>query len=317
MIFLCLFLPCVSYGFQIQNHNINLGNLAQGSKKVFKIQIKNSSSRPLKLMGVHADCGCLLRKNLIETIGPKQTKSLEFEFDSSLFSGLIKKRITLMAKTSSIRTKFVSIEAQVNPEYVVDPPILLFGIGETKKDVSVSKRTSGLEQLNWDYRHDWFIIQRLKSSSKGQNRFRITAKKAFLETRGSAELKIETSSKHMPTIGLKAINGSFLRKTEQYSKPVDFGFVQKGDTVEREIPLISLPKDALIKEVKVFVGDKYVNASNQLLTHKLIKRRDQRFLKVKLINKNKLFGFVRGKFKIKHKDGSLLYAFNTVGYLGK
>ncbi len=304
-------------GLKISSPSQSLGQLWQGSKVEFKYPLKNNSSRAVEVIGIHAECGCVIKKKIPHVIKPGEKSELQLTLDTTQFSGNLKKTISFMYKDKTIKTKLLSVSANIKTEFLVNPPVLLFDENQTKQSLTIVKKTAGTTLGELRYRHDWFIVKKEKASKGVETTYWITAKPAFLAGVSSSELSVSTDSQNLPSITLKALNTNKRNKLSELSEPIDFGFIKKGARVKREIPLGKLEGQHFGDEAQVYVADQRIQDHSKFFDYELIHKKRGKFLEVKISNVGHTFGFVRGKIKIRHKDGSLLYALNTVGYLSK
>ncbi|MEZ0326096.1 MAG: DUF1573 domain-containing protein [Fimbriimonas sp.] len=94
---------------------ISLGQMFQGERKSFKVDLRNDGNAPLQ-MWVKPDCGCTTVQGP-QTIAPGQTLPMNVNFDSSEFDGDVDKGLTLVTNDPAEPVRHFKMEASVRPMY--------------------------------------------------------------------------------------------------------------------------------------------------------------------------------------------------------
>jgi hypothetical protein len=97
----------------LDKYKIYLGTLYNGEKKNGKIIVKNIGNDTLHILNVESSCGCTTVKSPKNFLSPGQSDDIEYEYNSSGFTGEIEKYIIIYTNDTTARIVGVKLIADV------------------------------------------------------------------------------------------------------------------------------------------------------------------------------------------------------------
>lgn len=106
----------------------DFGTVYQGQKLDHSFRFRNSGDGPLRLKGVYSACGCAVAAFEKDRIfAPGEEGEIKLTFDTSQFSGQVRKAIAVMTDEKGIPERLLTVSANILEEYQVIPPVVDFG----------------------------------------------------------------------------------------------------------------------------------------------------------------------------------------------
>lgn len=119
----------------IADTSVNLGELSQGAPAEVRFPFVVGGDGPVKILGIHQDCGCLsssLRPGQFLTLGTKDFISVHL--DTKAFAGPIDKTILVMTnEPKNARLHRLRIKAKIRQMVSISPPLVRFDWTKTDK----------------------------------------------------------------------------------------------------------------------------------------------------------------------------------------
>ena len=220
------------------NQSVDFGKVAQGQVLNYRFHFKNEGEGPLRILGIHATCGCTAIESDFDKPYPKGEHGyIDINFDTSSFVGKTHKAITVMTNEKLSPNRTLSLKANVVADYLVDKPVLDFGNISTGIDKSESITISPVSKFPLDiskisYNESMYDINFEKTKSDWK--MKVTLKKqekiGFLKD----NIVIHTNSKSLPKFKLVVrafIEGPINAKPDY----IEFGAVGKNKISKRLI----------------------------------------------------------------------------------
>lgn len=201
----------------------NFGRVSQGKLVEKSFSLKNSGNAPLKIEGVHADCGCTAAKLKKKTLSPGESTDINITFDTDGFSGEKKKSVRVYTNDPLNRSISFSLSGRIISEVEVSPRRVSFknldlkSIGSSKKRLRVNlERGKNLKVLSASSRSPHVLIEKI-----GEQDFEISLDSTTPSGVFKSNISIKTTSKDHPivTVPVFAVVRGAL-----YFEPVDLSF---------------------------------------------------------------------------------------------
>lgn len=136
----------------VSNPNADLGELSQGSSVEVKFPYQVRGNGPVKILGLHEDCGCLSTSLTAgQSLAKASAGEIKVRLDTKAFSGPIDKTILIMTDdTRSNRMKRLRIRAKIRQMVSLSPPLVRFDFaqGNPRPEAVVAVRRLAGQTLN-------------------------------------------------------------------------------------------------------------------------------------------------------------------------
>ncbi len=163
----------------VSNTTVELGELAQGSSVEVRFPFVVEGDGPVKVLGVHEDCGCLsssLRPGQFLMPGTKD--SVRVILDTKAFAGPIDKTIMILTdEPKDNRLHRLRIKAKIRQMVAIVPPLVRFdwtkaqNVGETIVTVRrLAQQTLNIEKV--DFNRDNLDVDVTSAADSWQVRIR-------------------------------------------------------------------------------------------------------------------------------------------------
>ena len=152
----------------------DFGTLKRGQKKSRQFKFQNLGKKAVRVIGTHVSCGCTAARLEKVLYLPGEKGEINVTLDTADFSGAISKSVVVMTSEAHIPERIITLTAQVEEEFLVNPPLLDFGavlgkeLNPPKKRVVISEIDSGIdfELDNIDYNKALFVVDAKKSDTE-------------------------------------------------------------------------------------------------------------------------------------------------------
>lgn len=111
---------------QIEPGRINFGNVSEGEKVKGTFKIVNIGGSALILSRIVPDCGCVVVKSPIEPILPGTNADIEYEFDTSGFTGNEERHLLIFSNDLKFPFREFVLKGNVQSDVTITPPLLTF-----------------------------------------------------------------------------------------------------------------------------------------------------------------------------------------------
>jgi hypothetical protein len=286
-----------------ENAAVDFGTLKRGQKVVARFTYKNVGQGPLTINGVQAPCDCTAVSGAKgQTISPGETGVIEVTFDSTDYSGLVTKAVTVVTNERSMPDRTLTISALINSDIEATPPLADFGeiiLGEGKslpikvKNLTQNNLTLGNMTYNRDYiqvvsekdGRDWILkVTLLPSAPLG----------FFKDT-----IYVKNNSPSLPDmpIPVRATIKGQITSTPSY---VEFGAIASSKKSERQVSLAGSDLfDIKASKIELLInGSKSANAEGLLKVDVVKTSGTDKRLSLQLANPGNLSGSVHGKVNL-------------------
>lgn len=221
----------------------NFGEVYRGQKLTKKFLFKNSGDQPLKIIGVHASCGCTVAKfEQSKEYAPKEEGAIEVLFDISRFSGKVSKSISVLTNSSRASNRTLRVKAFIKEEFKVNPPVLDFGEvlfgSKVKKSVKFNPFRNFPLELLGVLDHKDFLLVDFKKGKKSEWEVSVTLNGLKEVGFIKENLIIRTNSQHLPEV-LLPVRGSVRGVLFASPEYIEFGAIKKDSNVSRKVKLKS------------------------------------------------------------------------------
>jgi hypothetical protein len=128
---------------------MNFGTIYRGAVYERTVEFKNSGADTLVITNVEASCGCTGAMVSSNRIPPGGSGSLKIQFNSTNFTGVVHKTVTLVSNVPDAPRTLVEFTATIVDEIVLTPPSLWYKEAETGKPatLSITVRNGGADTL--------------------------------------------------------------------------------------------------------------------------------------------------------------------------
>ncbi len=142
----------------VPNSTIELGELMQGSSVDVRFPYEVSGQGPVKILGLHEDCGCLSTSLRPGQYLPERSRGeIKVTLDTKSFSGPVDKSILLMTDGSKAnRMARLRIRAKIRPMVSLNPPLVRFDFSQDKTQevvvalAKLSSQTLNIEKVDFN-----------------------------------------------------------------------------------------------------------------------------------------------------------------------
>ncbi|MFK7825030.1 MAG: DUF1573 domain-containing protein [Oligoflexales bacterium] len=230
------------------NQSVDFGKVAQGQILKYRFHFKNEGEGPLRILGIHATCGCTAIESAFDKPYPKGEHGyIDIKFDTSSFIGLTHKAVTVMTNEKLSPNRTLSLKARIVADYLVSKPVLDFGnisTGTDKSEVLVISPIKDfpllISKISYDESNYQIDYEKIKNDWKLNVILKKREKIGFLKD----QIIIHTNSKSLPEFKLIVrafIEGPINLKPEY----IEFGAVRKNKISKRLIKLNSISSFAI------------------------------------------------------------------------
>ncbi len=109
---------------KVEPRKINLGDIAQGDVISQTLHLDNTGDTPLTIKQVKTSCGCTAAMTTKNLLAPGESGEINTTFNSSGFSGKIKKSIYIHSDDKTSPVTEVIMEGRVIPEIEISPEVI-------------------------------------------------------------------------------------------------------------------------------------------------------------------------------------------------
>lgn len=257
------------------NKSVDFGKVAQGQVLKYRFHFKNEGKGPLKILGIHAACGCTaIESEFDKPYMQGEHGYIDIKFETSSFLGVTHKAITVMTNEKLTPNRTLSLKADIVSDYLVDKPVLDFGnipTGTNKSEdiiiTPVNEFPLKIDNLSYNKSHYDVIYEKSETNWKLKVTLKKHQKIGFLKDK----IVINTNSKTMPKFNLFVrafIEGPINLKPEY----IEFGAVKKNNISKRLIKLNSI-NSFVIKEgsANLHLNGSEVKDANTIISWKTSK----------------------------------------------
>ncbi|NRA43368.1 MAG: DUF1573 domain-containing protein [Oligoflexales bacterium] len=283
------------------NQSVDFGKVAQGQVLNYRFHFKNAGEGPLRILGIHATCGCTAIESEFDKPYPKGEHGyIDINFDTSAFVGITHKAVTVMTNEKLSPNRTLSLKANIVADYLVNKPVLDFGNISTGTDKSediiispVSKFPLEISKVSYDQSRYEVSYEKSKENWNLKVTLKKQEKIGFLKDK----ILIHTNSKSLPQFKLVVrafVEGPINTKPEY----IEFGAVGKNKISKRLIKLNSV-SDFSIKEgsANLHLNGLEVKDPKDIISWKASKvSRNGQEIELTLQNLSKDSGSVHGSF---------------------
>lgn len=132
--------------------SVELGELLQGASVEVRFDYEVRGDGPVKILGVHQDCGCLTSSlKPGQFLNPGSKDFLKLTLDTKSFAGAIDKTIMIMTdEPKATRLHRLRIKAKIRQMVAISPPLVRFDWtkGDTVSETIVTVRRLAQQTLN-------------------------------------------------------------------------------------------------------------------------------------------------------------------------
>lgn len=244
----------------------DFGTIYRGQVVSHQFPFENKGNGILVLNNIHATCGCLnaritkedgkKEKNVFK---PNEHGLLQVDFDSSAFSGPIKRTVTLETNMgSSSPTVVFTLYANVKQEISSDPDLLYVGTlqkGKTKSfDVDVhlfhqAEKNELVKVTDVVSRSDGIQASVDKNDDKAKIRVKVDGSQLPVGAFHS-QLIVKNNSIYDKNFEIPVV-GEIANSVQVSEKYVEFGVIKQGNAVSKKLTLRSADPQFDLKTVKI------------------------------------------------------------------
>ena len=111
---------------KVDRYSINFAKVIRGQKLKHKFLFSNTGNKEEKIHAIHQPCSCTHIKGENNYSFPAHSKKIAFEveLDSSQLKGRVAKKIYLYTSANSKKYIILTLKAEVQEEFQINPPIL-------------------------------------------------------------------------------------------------------------------------------------------------------------------------------------------------
>ncbi len=217
----------------------SFGHIYRGQKVQHLFLLKNVGEANLEIKAVNASCGCTAAAPSQKIIPPMGEAYIEVTFNSTNFTGKVKKTVSVETNDPQEPVHTLTLEAYVIEEVTATPPRLTLGQikqGEGRNlqveiksplglDLKVPKAQSSSKAI---------MVNSIERQPNGEYIIQLEVKKDSQPGRFSGDLVVYTSSQHQPTITIPFF-GEVVGHVSVFPPQLSFGLVRKGKAVSRQV----------------------------------------------------------------------------------
>jgi Protein of unknown function (DUF1573) len=290
-------------------NSFDFGRAVRGQILTHVFNFKNTGSQVLRILGVHASCGCtLVEVNQEKQYAPGESGTVKVALDTTNFTGAIVKTVTIMTSEALLPDRILTMRVMIDEEFVVDPPLVDFGevfaqdsptrivnispVRDSKTElVSVSQSGSGIVSS---------IIP-----PKGSEAWRVSVQLNPNQKPGTFKdtLTIKNTSKHLPNLQVM-VRAQVRKQISTSPEYLEFGAVAKKQQMERAITLMSrIPFTVSAPKVELLINGEPVADVSKLVQFEVKDGdRTNQQIKIRILNESERSGTVHGKIKMQTSD---------------
>ncbi len=158
--------PAAAQVISVDPQSFDFGEMYQQETRTTTVTITNEGAGLLRILNVHADCGCTVPTLTKDSLAPGESTQIEIQFNSKRFNGSVIKAIKISSNDPNSPETDILIMAKVLTALVIDPASRRVGFsrslqGETmtkhitftatdapKLEISAGKTRQGLFEVN-------------------------------------------------------------------------------------------------------------------------------------------------------------------------
>jgi len=113
--------PATAQVISVDPLSFDFGEMKQQQTKSVIVTVTNEGAGLLRILDVHADCGCTVPTLAKESLAPGESTQIEIQFNSKKFHGTVIKAINIKSNDPNNPQVDVMIKANVHTSLVINP----------------------------------------------------------------------------------------------------------------------------------------------------------------------------------------------------
>ena len=245
---------------QFSDNVFNFGKVFRGQNLVYNFKFKNTGNSNLMIVGTHSGCGCTaVEAEQSKQYAPGESGSIRLNFDTSDFSGVVTKVVTVMTNEKITPMRTLTVKADIQEEFIVSPPLADFGLISAEnipnKQIKINAaqgKTFKIQKLKYDQKKLKVSYQELGNNAEiTVGLLPDNAPGPFSET-----VLVTNNSKNLRELPIY-VTATILGNIQPSTNRLTFGSIDKNSSENKELNL-SGKKDF---KVVAMSTDLYLNGS--------------------------------------------------------
>lgn len=292
--------------FESLSHNF--GDVTRGEKPKAKFKFTVLGSAPLTISAVHAACGCTVveaQKN--REYLPGESGEIAVTLDTTDFSGVMKKNVTVMTNAAGITDYSIAISAFVKDEFVIEPPLLDFGDVLAKEGsvrIFTIKPAKGfaldVQKFKFNEKAMDVTYQRDNQSFTVNVKLKADLAPGFLKE----AIFVKTNSRHLGEVQVP-VRANIVGNIELSQRYIEFGAIEPNEMSKRALVLKTLKEIEITgsKAEIVINGSKMADAGQFVRVKSPPSLKGDNQVAIELVNGDKSAqGAVHGRLYLETTD---------------
>ncbi len=286
---------------------VDFGTVMRGSKLVYRFSFKNIGDGPVKILGVHASCGCTsveLTENKLYQ--PAEEGYIDVTLDTTSFDGPLTKVVSVMTTERARPDRTLTLKTKVMSELRVEPPLVDFGEVYSKEGSEqelLIKPVKGfdLEIKDLEYNSDLFDASMTRFN--GVYKLSVALKKDVAAGFIKETIFIINNSKQLARLPVP-VRAHVKGNIDHSPSYVEFGAIEKAASAVRTINLkgrSNFKINAVKSQININ-GRKIADGENFVKVVPDDKESTKQALAIELQNMTEQGGSVHGKLFLQTDD---------------
>lgn len=264
---------------EITPEAVDFGRLTQNTNHRQTVMLRNTTTRPVRILQAQADCGCTIPKLTTPVLSPGQTEPLTVLFESRNYLGKITRRIQLVTD-AGLQTLEVHATVTpyadwaIEPAVLVMPPSLVEQTAQSELTVSYTGTAQDAMLTGVSTDQPWLQAKLLPESRPGSWRMQLTKLPKAPPGSHAAVAKFATTDAHAPELKVNLVVpvASVLRVAPN---PVILPRVKTGEETSASFRLVGWKHADQPQVLADGAAVAYLGSSNDELTFEVKLRADK------------------------------------------
>lgn len=220
----------------------DFGQLLRGDRLTHEFAFQNIGKEVVKIIGIHAPCGCTIPKLEKTIYQPGEKGLLALTLDTTDFAGDLLKSIVVMTSEKLIPERILTVKAHIEQEFLLDPPVLHFEDlllnseqGRQQK-ILIKSAAPSLKLMPEHLKFNHNLIDVQIAQSEQQWEIQVHLKNDIPVGHIRETLLIKTTSKSLPELPVPIV-GIVRGHIKQSPDYLDFGQLAFNESSERTVTL--------------------------------------------------------------------------------